>query len=108
MKTILTESNALNAIKAASELYMHLFPMNAIWLEDKLIVVRNNRPVPTVRLALTDNVKVIDGIIEDALNGNDATHEVVVIKGTNRQSNNEFALSGRNLSTDEIETIKLS
>ena len=104
----LTESNVLNAMQTASELYCHMYPMNAIWLEDKLTVVRNDRAVPTVRLALTDNVKVIDGIIVDALNGNDATHEVVVIKGTNRESNNEFVLSGRNLATDKIETIKLS
>jgi len=104
----LTENSVLNVMKTTAELYCHLYPMNAIWLEDKLTVVRDNRAVPTARLALTDCVKVIDGVIVDALNGNDATHEVVVIKGTNRQSNNEFVLSGRTISTDEIETIKLS
>jgi len=101
----LTEDSIKNVMKTASELYCHMYPLNAIWLEGKLYVVRENRSVPTVRLALTDNVKVVDGIIVHAMN--DATHEIVKLKGTNRKENNEFEISGRNLSTDEIETIKL-
>lgn len=107
MKTILTESNALNAMKTAAELYCHMYPMNALQLEFKLNVVRDGRCVPTIRMALTDNVKVIDGIIVDATDGNDATHRIVRIKGTNRKENNEFEIEGMNLLTDQIEVIKL-
>ena len=96
-----------NVIKTSYELYSHKYPLAAIWLDEKLYVVREGRSVPTVRMALTDCVKVVEGVITDALSGNDATHEIVQLKGTNRKENNEFEISGRNISTDEIETIKL-
>jgi len=103
----LTENSVLNVMKTTAELYCHMYPMNALYLEGTLMVVRENRCVPTIRLALTDNVKVVDGNIVDATNGNDSTHRIVKIKGTNRKEGNEFEIEGMNLLTDEIEKIKL-
>jgi len=103
----LTEDSILNAMKTASELYMHLYPLNAIWLDGKLNVVRESRSVPTVRMALTDIVRVVNGVITDANDVDSATHKIVMLKGTNRKGNNEFEISAINLSTDEIELIKL-
>ena len=104
---MLNEKSIENLSKTSAFLYNHLYPLAAIWLDEKLNVVREGRKVPTVRMALTDNVKVVDGVITDATNGSDATHEITKLLGTNRKDNNEFEISGRNLLTDEIETIKL-
>ena len=104
---MLTQQSIENVIKSSAALYTHLYPLAAIWLDEKLNVVREGRSVPTVRMALTDNVKAVNGVITDVLDGNDATHEIVKLLGTNRTDGNEFEISARNLLTDEIETIKL-
>ena len=109
MKALLNEDLVKSMFENVHKQYNEMYLMNAIWLEPHLPlnVVRGGKKAKTIRMALTDNVKVVDGNILDALDGNDATHEIVRIKGTNRTDNNIFEIEARNLLTDQIETIKL-
>lgn len=106
---MLNESLVSEMLKGVQQSYNQMYSLNAIWLDfsKPIYVVRNGKKEPTKRIALTDNIKVIDGVIVDAKNDNDATHEIVRMKGTARQSDNEFKIEGRNLLTGKLEGILL-